>query len=113
MEDNVYYSPERFGLEVVAMISYCNTTYQYDIRVVWREDTTGIPYTARDRGWSCPTPFDRYDTVADLERFYLSDIEKEVYQEQSGRQIKKDRRGSSMIESESEGLFIDSDTVPS
>lgn len=81
-ESNIFYYPEKHGLTTVACISYDNTSYQFDYRVVWREDMTGILYTARDSGCSCPTPFEGCDSVADMNRFYLSDIENEVYKEQ-------------------------------
>lgn len=75
---NVYYNPEKHDLEVVFEIEYSDLCYQYDTRVVWRHKQTGVLYTARDSGCSCPTPFEDYAGVADLERFDPSSILNEI-----------------------------------
>lgn len=53
----LYYSPEKFGLDVVAEIDYSDGCYQFDLRVVWQSDD-GRLWTARDSGCSCPVPFE-------------------------------------------------------
>jgi hypothetical protein len=55
-EKNPYYHPEKLGFQVVAEIEYSDLNYNYDTRVVWR-DEDGQLVTARDAGCSCPTPF--------------------------------------------------------
>lgn len=83
--DDVYYSPEKFDLEPVAEIDYSDGYYQFDYRVVWRHKPTGQLYTARDSGCSCPSPFEDYNALSDLETLSLSVIEDEVLLErQSG-----------------------------
>lgn len=53
-ENNVYYHPEEWDLEVVGELNYTGG-YEFDIRVIWK-DKEGNLYTARDSGCSCPTP---------------------------------------------------------
>lgn len=76
-ESNVYYSPEKWGLSVVAEIDYSSGSYEFDYRVVWKDDT-GKLWTARDSGCSCPTPFDECHSLDDLDVFRWEDIEAEV-----------------------------------
>ncbi len=64
---NVYYNPEDFGLKVVAELDYNEGGYEFDKRVVWRHKETGRLYTARDAGCSCPSPFEDYDKLEDLD----------------------------------------------
>lgn len=79
-DTNVYYSPEKFGLKVVAEIDYSSGDYQFDRRVVW-SDKDGFLYTARDAGCSCPTPFEDYTSLATLERADIRDLEAEAQSE--------------------------------
>lgn len=67
-DSNVYYHPEKHGLKVVAEIEYSDLSYVFDTRVVWKHMLSGLLYTARDAGCSCPTPFEDYNAVSDLER---------------------------------------------
>ena len=68
-ENNVYYHPEVHGLKVVASLEYSSGSYEFDTRVVWRHES-GIVVTARDSGCSCPTPFEDYEGLYDLEHLY-------------------------------------------
>lgn len=63
---NVYYSPEEFGLTVVAELSK-EPEYDFDILVVW-EHTDGTRYWAHDSGCSCPIPFEDYRVMSHLYR---------------------------------------------
>ena len=74
---NVYYNPKRFGLEPVAEIDY-RGNYDFDKRVIWRHAETGLLYTGRDSGCSCPPPFEDYGSLESLDRFVLSEVEDEV-----------------------------------
>jgi hypothetical protein len=80
-DPDVYYSPDKFNLEQVAQIDYSDGSYQFDYRVVWRHKDTGKLYTARDSGCSCPSPFEDYVKIEDLEEFSLSKIETEAREE--------------------------------
>ena len=66
-ENNPYYHPKVHGLEIVAEHDFSDGCYQFDLRVVWK-DEKGRHFTARDSGCSCPSPFEDYHSVKDLER---------------------------------------------
>lgn len=55
------------GLTLVAEHDFSDGCYQFDIRAVWVDDK-GRLFTARDSGCSCPSPFEEYHSVKDLER---------------------------------------------
>ena len=74
---DVYHNPEKFGLRVVAEIEYSDNCYQFDTRVVW-EDEIGTRYTARDSGCSCPSPFEDYTSLVDLDYYDFSALLEEV-----------------------------------
>lgn len=52
---NIYYSPEKFGLEIAAQLDL-GGGYEYDLYLVLRKD--GLLYSATDAGCSCYEPFD-------------------------------------------------------
>lgn len=54
----IYYEPGAYGLEEVAQIDYSDGCYQFDYRVVWRRKSDGKLLSGRDRGCSCPSPFE-------------------------------------------------------
>lgn len=65
LKRNCYYYPEDNGLEVFDEVEtgeYCN----FDTTVVWRHKETGKLYWAHDSGCSCPTPFECYTSIRDL-----------------------------------------------
>lgn len=55
---NVYYSPEKFGLEIIGDIEWYDEPYQFDMTIVLRNKETGQLYYADDSGCSCPSPFE-------------------------------------------------------
>lgn len=63
--NNVYYSPENFGLKVVA-VGDAGESYDFSLFVVWRDKDGGLLW-AYDAGCSCPEPFEDV-RVADLTR---------------------------------------------
>ena len=75
-----YYQPEKFDLTPVAEFDYSDGNYCFDFRVVWRH-SSGKFYTARDAGCSCPSPFEDYNTLEDLEELDLAALEAEVDRE--------------------------------
>jgi hypothetical protein len=83
-DGNVFYHPEVHGLTVVAELEFSDLDYQFDTRVVWK-DESGVLYTARDSGCSCPTPFEDYTSVQDLERVNIKDLENEVESEKKNK----------------------------
>lgn len=80
---NLYYSPERYELKVVAEIDLSDGDYQFDLRVVWRHLPTGRILTGRDSGCSCPAPFEDFRGIDDLEVMNLDEIVREIRAETS------------------------------
>jgi hypothetical protein len=64
---NVYGSPEKFGLELIAELEDGLLSYEFDMLIVLRQTETGRLYWCADNGCSCPTPFEDYDSIASLE----------------------------------------------
>lgn len=83
---DVYHQPEEFGLAQVADIDYSTGSYEFDMRVVWRHTDTGVLYTARDSGCSCPSPFEDYMSIEQLERASLAELRAEVEAEARDRE---------------------------
>jgi len=77
---DVYYQPEKFDLYPVAEIDYSDGNYQFDLRVVWKH-TTGQLFTARDSGCSCPSPFEDYTKLTDLDPLDLVALKREIREE--------------------------------
>lgn len=82
-EQNVYYHPETWDLEVVGEVDYSSGIYEFDTRVVWKHKKTGQLYTMRDSGCSCPTPFEDYNNLEDLEAVNFDNLEAEIKSERS------------------------------
>lgn len=59
MSKNIYYDPEKFGLEQVAEIDFSDGYYQFDYLVVWKDKDDRL-YYAEDSGCSCPSPFETF-----------------------------------------------------
>lgn len=62
--DNVYYSPEKYGLTVIATVELDEPNYSFYQLAVWK-GPEGY-YIATDQGCSCPSPFEDYNGVDDL-----------------------------------------------
>ena len=71
MSANIYYAPEKFGLTPFAEFEYSDGCYQFDTRVVWK-DEQGLLWTAHDSGCSCPTPFEDYH-LGNIDRLINTD----------------------------------------
>lgn len=65
-EQNPYYYPQNYGLEIVAEIDFADS-YEFDKVVVWRNEAGDLLW-ATDSGCSCPTPFENHSTLDSLER---------------------------------------------
>lgn len=76
---NIYYNPEKFGLETVAEIEYADELDGYDTRVVWK-NKSGDMFTARDSGCSCPIPFEDYNR-GNIDKLDLQALRREVNEE--------------------------------
>jgi len=64
-ENDIYYDPEKSGLEIVGEVDFADS-YEFDKFVVWREKETGRLGYAEDAGNSVASPFEDY-TTDDLE----------------------------------------------
>lgn len=64
--ENVYYNPEAFGLTPIGEVEFSSGSYEFDTLVLWRSEQ-GTVYYAHDSGCSCPTPFDGYTALTDLD----------------------------------------------
>lgn len=64
--ENVYYYPEKSGMEIVTQLELSEPCYSFDTQVVWRVKGKKKLYTAHDSGCSCPTPFEDYHKLSDL-----------------------------------------------
>jgi hypothetical protein len=58
-ENNIYYYPEKSGLEIVGVVEV-GGDYEFDTFVVWKNQDNNI-YWSTDSGCSCPTPFEDHD----------------------------------------------------
>lgn len=71
-EDDVYYAPEKSGLEIVKELEDETLSYEFSKLVVWK-DKEGSFYWATDSGCSCPSPFEDYVKVEDLTKLTLDE----------------------------------------
>lgn len=55
---NMYDNPERFGLEIVAIVDWISGGYEYDMTVLWRHQDSGNLYWGDYSGCSCFSPFE-------------------------------------------------------
>ena len=74
---DLYYQPEKFGLTPIAEIDYSSGSYEFDLRVVWKHES-GKLYTARDRGCSCPSPFEGFLKLEDAEELSYAKLQEEI-----------------------------------
>lgn len=64
--DNVYHSPEKFGLAMVGEMDMAEPNYSFNMLVVWR-DERGQFWVGHDSGCSCPAPFESIEDVNELD----------------------------------------------
>lgn len=63
---NIYYNPEDFGLRIVEVHERPDLCYEFDMVVLWEDIKTGKRYWGADSGCSCPSPFEDYYSVSEL-----------------------------------------------
>lgn len=66
-EGNIYYSPEKCGMELIDVVDNTKHECTFDYTIYLRHIETGKYYTASDSGCSCPTPFEDFRCIADLD----------------------------------------------
>lgn len=64
---NIYYNPEDHGLEIIAELENSDGCYEFDTHLVFRHTKSGKLYYAHDSGCSCPTPFEDFHSIDDME----------------------------------------------
>lgn len=57
---------ERLGLKVLGELEQSEPDYSFDTLCVWRRDSDGALFYATDRGCSCPSPFEDFETIESL-----------------------------------------------
>ena len=55
--DNIYYDPQKFGLEMVGEVEWVGASYEFDLTGVWKEKR-GVYWIGNDSGCSCPSPYE-------------------------------------------------------
>jgi hypothetical protein len=65
-DNNPYYKPEAYGLEIVGDIDWDQESYEFNMTVVWKEGR-GKYYIADDSGCSCPSPFENVTSKDELD----------------------------------------------
>lgn len=74
---NVYYDPADFGLTTVGEVEWTDESYEFDLTVVWK-DVDGNLYWADDSGCSCPSPFEDFSTIDQLDKGNFFDLVKHL-----------------------------------
>lgn len=64
---DVYFTPEKFGLTTIGEVDFSSGLNEFDLFVVWK-DSAGNFLWAEDSGCSCPSPFDTYRDVSRLDK---------------------------------------------
>lgn len=72
MWENVYYSPEKYGLELVGEFEWSEPSYSFDTLAVWKEKR-GRYWIGEDSGCSCPSPFENITDINQLDGPYTKD----------------------------------------
>ena len=73
---NPYYNPEECGLELIDCLDLAEANYSFEYLCVWKEKITGDLYCAHDSGCSCPTPFEDYNKLSQLEIIRVETIKR-------------------------------------
>lgn len=63
---DVYHQPESFGLTIIGSLYDPEACYSFNDLIVWEHEDGRIFY-ASDSGCSCPSPFEDYTSLDDLE----------------------------------------------
>ena len=55
--NEIYISPEKYGLREIGELDFSSGAYEFDLLVVWQDVSTRKFFMAEDSGCSCPLPF--------------------------------------------------------
>ncbi|MFE7399599.1 hypothetical protein [Streptomyces sp. NPDC057557] len=90
MYEDVYSSPEKFGLATVGELSEA-MYYEFSILAVWQRDEDGALFWEIDSGCSCPSPFEWCKSVNELRRVDdVAEFVRETRAWVSGQDIERD-----------------------
>jgi hypothetical protein len=70
--NDIYYNPEKFGLEKVGEFDWADPDYSFDICCVWKAQR-GQYWVGNDSGCSCPSPFENVNDINELDGPYTKD----------------------------------------
>lgn len=70
--NNIYSSPEKYGLEIVGEFEWSEPNYSFDMLVVFKE-RRGRYWIGQDSGCSCPAPFEDVYDINELDGPYQKD----------------------------------------
>lgn len=70
---DVYYNPSDFNLTPVADIELDNESCSFNILSVWKHKD-GSFYYAQDSGCSCPSPFQDYHSIEQLQKLSVENF---------------------------------------
>jgi hypothetical protein len=65
-DGDIYYKPESHGLKIFAELDEDDLSYEFDMIVVWQRLSDKKLFWARDSGCSCPSPFENFASIEDL-----------------------------------------------
>jgi hypothetical protein len=63
----MYFDPEALGLVSVSKLDRTSYSYSFDYADVWYRPEDGFFYAATDSGCSCPSPYEGFQSLSDLE----------------------------------------------
>lgn len=87
--NDIYYNPEKFGLEIVGQFDWAEPDYSFDLCVVWKEKR-GRYWVGNDSGCSCPSPFEYVKDINELDGPYT----KEGLRKRLNYLVEENSRGS-------------------
>lgn len=97
-ESNPYYHPEALGLKIVGSVAR-EPDYDFNMLVVWESVSDGLLYMASDSGCSCPSPFEDFHEIEQLERIGSYDQFVRALDAWRGRQSGNLSGGSASVDS--------------
>ncbi|MFJ5103193.1 hypothetical protein [Streptomyces sp. NPDC088554] len=90
MYEDVYSSPERFGLTIVGSLD-APLSYEFSMLVVWQRDEDGALLWDTDSGCSCPSPWENRSSVDGLRRIdNVAEFVREARSWATGQDIARD-----------------------
>jgi hypothetical protein len=64
--DDVYSSPEKYGLSLLGSVDIAGD-YEFDMLAVWQRNEDGALFYDYDSGCSCPSPFEEVKSIESLQ----------------------------------------------